>query len=477
MLLSGIMSRPRRFAALPMSLVAALGCTTASGGGGSADAGSTAPAIRHLQAHGVSIDIPLASLYDPGVATSLTVTDGPMIEVDPGGEIKAPITVRLAQSSYTFSAQTMVVVTDGEFAHGLGELDQDATSYSFETESFSLFSMLEALLGPPTSGDWSPWAKSSAGKEGTALAQAGLPSRVDNTHLDCFVDVSASVARMDSISQPKCVAAGKCPELQRSDQENRLVSAEIAAKLPALRAAVQSAFGMDWDIALNGAWDSSGKIHRAVHSTHYSGRAVDLAVCRRIQGSCQKDATRLPAFAPIVNAVFAEGQNGKYFVQYEAFGKAGGQGDHVHASLLSPSVEACVKTGTPVANPGAGGVNGGGGTTNGTSGNGGTLGNGGAPGSGGMSGTGGDGAGGASGTGGDGAGGTSGGGEPNPDGGVEDVCCSCNFDVYCTEFGAGGCWYCHESTLDAQNVCIAPEGYLNAPGPCTCDPELFEVCQ
>jgi hypothetical protein len=58
----------------------------------------------------------------------------------------------------------------------------------------------------------------------------------------------------------------------------------------------------------------------------------------------------------------------------------------------------------------------------------------------------------------------------------DNTCCSCIFDVYCTVYGPGGCWYCHNS-IYVDDVCVAPEGYLNAPGACTCDPELYVVCE
>jgi uncharacterized membrane protein YgcG len=96
------------------------------------------------------------------------------------------------------------------------------------------------------------------------------------------------------------------------------------------------------------------------------------------------------------------------------------------------------------------------------------------------------GAGGASGSGGEAAGGPGGGssggnaGSPpvgDPDAGpMEDPCCDCVFDVYCTEFGQGGCWYCTESQIDADGNCMSAQG-LAAPGACMCDPELYQVCQ
>ncbi len=56
------------------------------------------------------------------------------------------------------------------------------------------------------------------------------------------------------------------------------------------------------------------------------------------------------------------------------------------------------------------------------------------------------------------------------------TCCACVFDVYCTDFGPGGCWYCHNSTY-LDGVCQAPYGYLTSPGACVCDPDIYQVCQ
>lgn len=60
-------------------------------------------------------------------------------------------------------------------------------------------------------------------------------------------------------------------------------------------------------------------------------------------------------------------------------------------------------------------------------------------------------------------------------------CCGCYFDVYCTTYGLGGCWYCHESSWSGD-VCPMPSGYpsgstLITDGACACDPASYQVCQ
>jgi hypothetical protein len=121
------------------------------------------------------------------------------------------------------------------------------------------------------------------------------------------------------------------------------------------------------------------------------------------------------------------------------------------------------------ANPGAGGSDGMGGAANGGENAGG------AGGTSGMAGAGGD----DPGDPGGGANGGNGGspvGNPPDAGPMVDPCCDCVFDVYCTEFGQGGCWYCTESQIDADGNCMSAQG-LAAPGACMCDPELYQVCQ
>lgn len=58
-----------------------------------------------------------------------------------------------------------------------------------------------------------------------------------------------------------------------------------------------------------------------------------------------------------------------------------------------------------------------------------------------------------------------------------DPCNAYYFDVYCTAFGPGGCWYCHNSTYSG-GTCPAPwpNAYFG-PGVCTCGPSVYTVCQ
>lgn len=68
------------------------------------------------------------------------------------------------------------------------------------------------------------------------------------------------------------------------------------------------------------------------------------------------------------------------------------------------------------------------------------------------------------------------GSSPREGGAADNTCCACNFDVNCTAFGQGGCWRCQNSAYDSTGACPAPQTSLTSPGPCMCDPGLYELC-
>lgn len=59
---------------------------------------------------------------------------------------------------------------------------------------------------------------------------------------------------------------------------------------------------------------------------------------------------------------------------------------------------------------------------------------------------------------------------------ASNACCGCTFDVYCTVYGPGGCWYCNEGTISG-GACSATGDLIDLTGPCSCDPSLYYVCQ
>jgi hypothetical protein len=355
--------RQRTFRVLPLAVVLGVACESLSGTGRSKNtvytmlppAPSAQPAAapapgqageqgpRRLAADGVSLEIPLDDLYDRRTVTTLTVGPGARIAVEPSGEFRRPVTVHLSKAMFSFGPDAFVALIDGESSHSLGPLRQDADSYYFETMGFSNLEVIDHYRGTAEPGSW--YAGQSSGFE-----QDLEWSRVESTYFNCFTDVGSILGSIAGLHQPRCVDSGACYQLLRGNAEARLVSPEIASRLYTLRDLVHSTFGLDWEIALNGAWDSSGLRYRSKTSPHYHGSAVDLAVCRRVGPACETDPSKFPQLAPLVASAFAgaslSGGNPGHYVSYQSFYKEGSVGDHVHASVDSPSVASCVQRGT-----------------------------------------------------------------------------------------------------------------------------------
>ena len=140
------------------------------------------------------------------------------------------------------------------------------------------------------------------------------------------MNVKGEVAGADRVAQVK----------GRQDDERFLVSPELASALMQLRRRVKQQFGPEYDIWLNGAYDSSGRAHKSAHSLHCTGRAVDLDLFYTKPGKKHggKANNKVDEFAALVNEVFnTQEKDGR-----PLHGWVLHEGNHVHASLESPSL-------------------------------------------------------------------------------------------------------------------------------------------
>jgi hypothetical protein len=141
-----------------------------------------------------------------------------------------------------------------------------------------------------------------------------------------LVSVRAIVAGADPI---RCTRG-------RKDEERYLVSAEVARALGELRARVKADLGEDYELWLNGAFDSSGRAHKA-HTLHKTGRAVDLDLYRRAAKGKGGDKVgeKVHVLAGLASEVFAAqvGADGRVLRAWIY-----DEGTHVHVSLESPSL-------------------------------------------------------------------------------------------------------------------------------------------
>lgn len=173
---------------------------------------------------------------------------------------------------------------------------------------------------------WKRGQCSAPERERVFVGQRLGPGRVSASML---VNVEEHVAGADGLRPRK----GRAPE------ERFLVTAEVARALIELRAEVKREFGPEYDLWLNGAYDSTGLVRRRHNSMHVSGRAVDVDLYLLPSGKRRggKVNHMTGELAPVVARVFLrqttpDGRPLRAWVLNE--------GNHVHASLESPSVEA-----------------------------------------------------------------------------------------------------------------------------------------
>jgi hypothetical protein len=170
---------------------------------------------------------------------------------------------------------------------------------------------------PPPVRAWHEGQRSAPG-EREAIDQDLSPIDVDASKL---VDIRDLVAGAD----PMSVRGG------RSEDERWLVSPEIALAMGDLRDLIHERLGPDVQIWLNGAYDSSRRAHHH-NSMHYTGRAVDLDLWRKGEKLDDQVGVLAALAAQVFSRQSEDGRLLHFWVQDE--------GNHVHASLESPSLTA-----------------------------------------------------------------------------------------------------------------------------------------
>jgi hypothetical protein len=136
----------------------------------------------------------------------------------------------------------------------------------------------------------------------------------------------------------------------RGADEYNWMTREAHAGLTAARTKIKAALA-NYDLWINGAWDSSGNGTHAKNSNHNFGAALDLTLC---QLPCKSAASKVntPALLGKVPALLLA--SGFTWVWYE-------DSAHLHASISSPSLADCKPSldinGTYASAPAPGGIN------------------------------------------------------------------------------------------------------------------------
>ena len=185
----------------------------------------------------------------------------------------------------------------------------------------------------PAKPRWHKGDRSAPVQEGAWIRQQLDGVKIDPSSL---VSLEGQVAGADPIRRIR----------GRDAAERWLVTPEVAAAVTELRVLVKQELGPDYDVWLNGALDSGGRARGCRKTMHASGRAVDLDVYQAGTNGQRggKASRKLDLFAPLVARVFttrvtADGSTLRGYVLHE--------GDHVHASLESPSLGGVVVESPP----------------------------------------------------------------------------------------------------------------------------------
>lgn len=278
------------------------------------------PAGGVLRADDLTIVIP------PGAVAQDTVLS---LEVDASGQVSvdAPITLltpAVVGFSLTRWAPELVDDNPRDTAELLeGQRAVGARAY-FTTLRLSSFSLPDAAtIAVPLGFDAEPWRI----REASAPWEPDwtIVPPVDRADITPECLVSASDLVEDRHDRPY-----RLLRLGRQLEEATTLSFEAYAGLATARALMAETMP-GYDLWLTGAWDSSGRIHHR-NSLHYFGVAVDLGLARWTGRSWVKEKPADPRLMGRIPAIMR--MSGFSWVYFE-------NRRHVHASVSSPSLEAC----------------------------------------------------------------------------------------------------------------------------------------
>lgn len=332
--------------------MASIGCS--SGNVAPRATATIGPRGGSLVSQGVTVEIPGGALPEAREFL-LRVTQGPVIEVTPDTLLGLPARIILSADVWPPGDDGYVLREVGEEAYWAADLERSAGATTFAVSSFSTHRVVRSsrTFGrADASACRVTWGRGDAfptriESDSTGARNLGSLAAI-RANGDCLVDARGqpSLARIpaDPVSRCRgqcCVrarcagssdAAGcqctnpDCCFLTRDDREAFQMSPEAASALGRVRDRVRAgALGPNLDVYLNGAFDSSGRVH-ASDSYHSFGAALDLVLCDSSRSGCPKvtDPQVLGKLPPLlVGAGFS-------WVLYE-------NDRHVHASIASPT--------------------------------------------------------------------------------------------------------------------------------------------
>jgi hypothetical protein len=237
----------------------------------------------------------------------------------------------------------------------LGETAEDATGATFLVSEFTCAGTQTPIPGAP------PFTMGGS-LSGGDVANSKLGSQIDGGLTQDQVK-SPCLQSVKGIFNADAVTDAPPRDLD----ENYLMTLEAKNALLAARAVLQATPLIDYDIWVTGAWDSSLSHHSQnrdptgewdaprggigpdytgrYRDRHYYGAAVDMVLCKRVNGTCPADGSTKTYDDNLgtLASILATDSVGFDWVWWEPNHQVCGGHSHIHASISSPSLDGCMR--------------------------------------------------------------------------------------------------------------------------------------
>ena len=271
----------------------------------------------------VSIDVPADALLSAAGTYRIAawLDEGlPVIDVNPHLDFVLPVRVVVSPEFWLPQGPAFAIHHRDGQSYAIDDIITDgAGASSFYTRGFSKVSSAYFARTIGASGPWNLNSKFSWDKQTdavtvrTSIHDNGTHPNTDLCSTsDCSVqedcgDIMSHLVTTSAASRfdPVTEKVSACTGNPRAQAEASLVSEQLERALQAIAGAVVTDIGPDYQLWINGAYDSSGVHGQSTTSRHLAGRAADLDLCRIDRnGVCNKLSNPAHELNELANLAF-----------------------------------------------------------------------------------------------------------------------------------------------------------------------------